>query len=119
MKNTIKTLCLVLIPTLAIAFAGCSKKEPKEPQDIESIRTNLREQVASGELTKEEAIVKLAEAIARLSSDAKDKADFDPELEALSKELKEKVASGELTDEEAKNLWIEAAEEIKAKSSAK
>ena len=58
MKNVIKTLWFVLIVGLGIAIAGCSRKEPNEAQDIESIRADLREQVAAGELTKEEAIVK-------------------------------------------------------------
>jgi hypothetical protein len=76
-------------------------------------------------MTKEEAVVKLAEATkeAKLGSRRKGKnrkkAKLSPALEALSKELKEKEAKGELTAEEAKTIWIEAAEKTKAKSSAK
>ena len=122
MKNGIKTLCLVLILGLALAMAGCSKKkEPTKPQDLESVRASLREQVASGELTKEEAVVKLAEATkdAKLGSKGKDKDKLSPALEALGKELNERVAKGELTAEQAKTAWMEAAEKGKTESNAK
>ncbi len=76
LKNTIKTLCFVLILGLALTIAGCSRKEPNEVQDIESVRANLREKVESDELTKEEAIVKLAEAEARLVKGDKDKDEY-------------------------------------------
>jgi uncharacterized membrane protein len=116
MKNGIRTFCFVLIIGLALAIAGCSRnKEPNEAKDLESIRASLREQVASGELTREEAIVRLAEAQAKFGSDDKDKAKLPPALKALSKELKERVAKGELTEEEAKTVWIEAAEDAKNK----
>jgi len=124
MKNTIKTLCFVLIIGLALTIAGCSRKEPNEVQDLESVRANLREKVESGELTKEEAIVKLAEAEARLVSGDKDKdeyykAEYSPALNALSKKLQERMAEGELTAEEAKTIWMEEAKNIKTKASAK
>ncbi len=119
MKNTIKTLCFVLIIGLALTIAGCSRKEPNEVQDIESVRASLREKVASGELTKEEAIVKLAEAEARLGSGDKDKAEGSAELKELGEKLKEEVDKGELTEEEAKTIWTEEAENIKTKASAK
>ena len=126
MKNGIKTLCLALILGLALAMAGCSKKkEPTKPQDLESVRASLREQVASGELTKEEAVVKLAEATkdAKLGSRGKgkdkDKDKLSPALEALGKELNERVAKGELTAEQAKTAWMEAAEKGKTESNAK
>jgi len=62
-RNGIRTLCFAPILGLAIAITGCSrKKEPHEAQDLESIRASLREQVASGKLTREEAVVRLAEA---------------------------------------------------------
>ena len=120
MKNGIRTFCFVLIIGLALAIAGCSrKKEPNEAQDIESVRASLREQVARGELTREEAIVRLAEAKAKLGSDDKGEAKLSPALEALSKELKERVAKDELTEEEAKTVWTEAAEKAKSQSNAK
>ena len=117
--NPINTLCVALILGLALAITGCSrKKEPYQAQDLESIRASLREQVASGELTREQAVVRLAEATkeAKLGSAGKDKPKYSPALEALSKELKGRVAKGELTAEDAKIAWMEAAG--KAKSSA-
>ena len=124
MKNGLKVFCFALILGLAVAMAGCSrKKEPNKPQDLESVRASLREQVASGELTREEAAVRLAEATkeAKLGSRRKDKtskkAELSPALQALGKELKEQVAKGELTGEEAKAAWMKAAR--RAKSSAK
>jgi len=116
MKNTIKTLCFVLILGLALTIAGCSRKEPNEVQDIESVRANLREKVESDELTKEEAIVKLAEAEARLVSGDKDKAEYSPAIKALWEKLEERVAEGELTVEEAKTIWTEEAEEGQTKA---
>ena len=127
MKNTIKTLCFVLI--LSLMYSGCGKDEPDQPKDLETVRANLREKVESDELTKEEAIVKLAEAEARLVSGDKDKdwGDKDkdenypdyPALNALWEKLEERVAEGELTIEEAKTIWMEEAENIKTKASAK
>jgi uncharacterized membrane protein len=120
MKNGIKALCVALILGLTLNISGCSrKKEPNEAQDIESVRANLREQVARGELTREEAIVRLAEAKAKLGSDKKDKDKLSPVLEALSKELKERVVKGELTEEQAKTAWMEAAKKAKSESNAK
>ena len=122
MKNGIKTLCFVLILGLALAIAGCSrKKESNEAHDLDSVRAGLREQVARGELTKEEAIVRLAEATkeAKLGLGGKDEAKHSPALEALATELKERVAKGELTAEEAKTVWTEAAENAKTRSNAK
>ena len=120
MKNGINTLSftLLLILVLTFAIAGLNrKKEPDEAKDIESVRAELREQVDSGKLTKEEAIVRLAEAQAYLGSDKKDGKKYDkkyeknisPELEALGKELKEQLASGQISEDEAKAAWIEAA----------
>ena len=122
MKYGITALYLALILGLALAMAGCSeKKEPTKPQDLESVRASLREQVASGELTREEAVVKLAEATkeAKFGSGGKEKAKLSPALEALGKELKEKVAQGELTAEEGKAAWMEATGKAKTESSAK
>ena len=125
MKNGMRTLCLALIPGLVLAMAGCSKKkEPTKPQDLESIRASLREQVASGALTREEAVVKLAEATkeAKLGSRRKGKdrkeTKLSPALEALGKDLKERMAKGELTEEQTKAAWMEALGKAKAKSSA-
>ena len=120
MKNGINTLSftLLLILVLTFAIAGLNrKKEPDEAKDIESVRAELREQVDSGKLTKEEAIVRLAETQAYLGSGKKDGKKYDkkyeknisPELEALGKELKEQLASGEINEDEAKAAWIEAA----------
>ena len=122
MKNGIKALCLALILGLALVMAGCSKKkEANKPHDLESVRASLREQVASGELTQEEAVVRLAEATkeAKFGSGGKDKAKLSPALEALGKELKERVAQGELTAEEGKAAWMEAVGKAKTESSAK
>ena len=122
MNNGMTSLCFVLILGLVFALAGCSKKkEPTKPQDLESVRAGLREQVASGELTREEAVVKLAEATkeAKLGSRAKDKPKRSPALEALGEKQKEQVAKGELTEEEAKAAWMEAAGKIKAKAETK
>ena len=120
MSNRIETLHVALILGLAFALIGCSRKEkPNEVQDINAVRAELREQVDRGELTKEEAIVRLAEAQVKYGS-KKEKVEgmkLSPELESYSNELKERVAKGEMTAEEATTAWIEAAE--KAKSSAK
>lgn len=124
MRNGIKALCCALIPGLALAAAGCSrKKQAHEAQDLESVRARLKEATARGELTREEAVVRLAEATkeAKLGSRGKDKtskkAELSSALEAYGDELKARVAKGELTAEEAKTAWMEAAE--KAKSNAK
>ncbi|MFC1764577.1 hypothetical protein ACFL6U_21230 [Planctomycetota bacterium] len=115
----------MLLLSLTLIVPGCSKKkESKDVQDINSVRAGLREQVASGKLTHEEAIVRLAEATkeaklgTRKKGKRKDK-ELSPELDALGKELKERMAKGELTDEEAKAAWIQAAKEAKGKSGAK
>jgi len=117
MKNVIKILCIALI--LSLMYSGCGKDEPDQPQDLESVRANLREKVESDELTKEEAIVKLAEAEARLVSGDKDKAEYSPAIKALWEKLEERVAEGELTVEEAETIWTEEAENVKTKASAK
>jgi hypothetical protein len=126
MKNTVKTLCFVLI--LSLMYSGCGKDEPDQPQDLESLRANLREKVESDELTKEEAIVKLAEAEAKPDWGDKDKYEGDKDkyegsadLKELGEKLKELVDKGELTEEqaEAKAAWIKAAEETKDKSGTK
>ena len=126
MKHGITVLRFVLILGLVPAMAGCGKKkEPTKPQDLESVRADLRKQVASGKLTKAEAIVRLAEATKeaklgpRGKKKGKDKAKLSPELEALGKELKEQVDKGELTAEEAKAAWMEAAKKTKARSDVK
>jgi hypothetical protein len=107
-------------------YSGCGKDEPDQPQDLESVRANLREKVESNELTKEEAIVKLAEAQARFVSGDKDKdwdykdKDWDyPALNELGEKLKEEVDKGELTEEEAKAAWIKVAKEAKDKPGTK
>ena len=84
-------------------------------QDLESVTADLREQVASGELTREEAVVKLAEATkeakfgARGKAKNRKKAELSPALEALGENLKEQVGKGDITAEEAKAAWIKAA----------
>ena len=118
MKNTIKTLCFVLI--LGLMYSGCGKDEPDQPQDLESVRANLREKVESDELTKEEAIVRLAEAEARLVKGDKDKDEYySPAIKASWEKLEERVAEGELTIEEAKTIWLEEAKEAKDKADTK
>lgn len=119
MSYRIEILRVALILGLAFAMIGCGRKEkPNEVQDINAVRAELREQVDRGKLTREEAIVRLAEAQVKYGSKKKEAGSkLSPELEAYSNELKERVAKGEMTEEEAKTAWIEAAE--KAKSSAK
>jgi len=112
MKQGMKTCALVLCLGLVLSSAGCSKKEePQEVQDYNSVRADLRAQVEKGTLTREEAIVKLAEARAKPKSYAgnKKKERLSPELEALGKDLKEQMAKGDMTEEEAKAAWIKAA----------
>lgn len=114
------TICLALILGLLVAMGGCGRKEEShEAEDLESVRAGLREQVARGELTREEAVVRLAEATrdAKLGSGGKGKGKLPAALEAYGKELKERVAKGEMTEEEAMTAWMKATE--KAKSSAK
>jgi hypothetical protein len=122
MNTGIKTVCFVLTLCIAFTIIGC-RKEPERAQDIESVRESLSEQVASGELTKEEAIVRLAEAKAKLGSHnrdekklSKDEKKLSPELEALSKDLKEQVASGEMSEDDAFAAWMEAAKGTKGES---
>ncbi len=122
MKNgIIGAFCVVLVAGLTFTITGCSrKKEPIEAKDLESVRARLRAEVARGKLTREEAIVRLAEATkkAKLGSGGKGEAKFSPALEGFSKELKERVAKGELTTEEAKAAWMEAAEKAKSRAKA-
>ena len=130
MIHRMHVYCLVLLLSLVFATVGCSKKEqPQQVQDYNSIRADLRAQVEQGQLTREEAIVKLAEARAHKKSYArkKKKEALSPELEALGKDLKEQMDKGEMTAEEAKNAWVDAAlksgaiteEEAQAKRQAK
>jgi len=105
-----KMRCVVLLLGLTLAMTACSKKdEPKEVQDINAVREELKAKVDRGKLTREEAIVQLAEAQAKYSSDKEEKdSKLSPELEALGKELKEKVGKGDMTDEEAMAAWLKA-----------
>jgi len=116
MSNGMKSLCLALILGVVFALIGCSeKKDSKEVQDINAVRAELRGQVDRGELTREEAIVKLAEAQVKYGSEKKEQGKkLSPELEAFGKELKGKVASGELTEEKAMAAWMEATGKAKA-----
>jgi len=112
MKQGTKIGSFVLCLGLALVNAGCSKKEqPQQVQDYNSVRADLRAQVEQGTLTREEAIVKLAEAQAHKKSYAskKKKETLSPELAALGKDLKEQVGKGDMTAEEAKNAWVDAA----------
>jgi len=124
MKHGIKILCVALLLGLTLAMAGCSRrKEPEGPQDLESVRARLKEQLASGELSKEEALVRLAVAQAELGSKHdKEDSKLSPELEALGNELKEKMAKGEISEEEAKAAWFKAGgiteESVKTKDSS-
>jgi hypothetical protein len=112
MKQGIKRGFFILNLWLVLANAGCAKKEePREVQDYNSVRAELRAQVEQGTLTREEAIVRLAEAKADTKSDArkKKKERLSPELEAYGEELKEKFTRGDMTEEEAKAAWVKAA----------
>jgi hypothetical protein len=120
MIHRMHVYCLVLLLSLVFATVGCSKKEqPQQVQDYNSIRADLRAQVEQGQLTREEAIVKLAEAQAHKKSYAgkKKKKRLSPKLEALGKDLIEQVEKGDMTKEEAKAAWMKAAG--KTKSGAK
>lgn len=106
-----KVLYSILFLGLTLGIAGCSRKqEPKEVHDLNAVRADLKEKVASGNMTREEAIVRLAEATKeakfgpRSKDKGKNKVELSPELEALGKDLKERIAKGELTEEEAKKL---------------
>ena len=112
MIHRMHVTCLVLLLSLVFATVGCSKKEqPQEVRDYNSIRADLRAQVEKGQLTREEAIVKLAEAQAHKKSYArkKKKETLSPKLAALGKDLKEQVGKGDMTAEEAKAAWVDAA----------
>lgn len=126
MSHGVKTLCLVLLLGSALVVAGCRrKKESHDVRDLNVIRVGLREQVASGDLTREEAVARLAEATkeakfgSREKNRAKKKAALSPELEALGKDLKERAAKGELTAEEARAAWAEAIGKSKEQSNTK
>ena len=119
MKNKIKTLYLTLCIGLALVVAGCGgSKETKNVTDLEAFRAKLKEQVANGELSLEEAHVKLAEATKKNKSGSRAKKKFksSPALKALGAELTGKVTSGDMTAEDAKAKWIEAAKTERAKS---
>lgn len=111
---------LVLL-SLTFTIAGCSRKEePKEIQDINAVRAELRAQVDKGKLTREKAIVQLAEAQAKFGAiQRKKKWKPSPELQALGKDLKEKVEEGDMTAEEAKAEWMKAAGIAKSKARKK
>jgi len=115
MENEFGTLCCVLLLALVFTTTGCSRKEePAEIRDLNSVRAELKEQVDRGKLTKEEAIVRLAEAQVRYGSEKKEGGgELPSELKAYGEELKERVAKGELTEEEAKTAWEEAAKKAK------
>jgi hypothetical protein len=122
MKQGTKIGAFVLCLGLALANAGCAKKEaPQAVRDYNSIRADLRAQVEQGTLTREEAIVRLAEAQANTKSDArkKKKEGVSPELEAIGKDLKEQVAKGDMTGEEAMAAWIKAAGITKSNAKTK
>jgi hypothetical protein len=115
MKHETRTLGVALTVMLAFALVGCSKREePNEVQDINAVRAELREQVDRGKLTREEAIVKLAEAQVRYGSEKKEGGgELPSELKAFGEELKGRVAKGEMTEEEAETAWEEAAKKAK------
>lgn len=118
MKKGIKTLCATLSFGLVLLAVSCSGgKETNEATDPVALRAELKEQVANGALTMEEAQVKLAEATKKAKF--KGKAKRSPALQALGAELKEKMANGALTAEEAKVKWAEAAKKSKNNSNTK
>lgn len=119
MKKEIKALCLTLSLGLALIAASCGgSKNRNVTTDLESLRADLKEQVANGELSLEEAHVKLAEATKKNKSGSRAKRKFktSPALKALGAELTGKVDSGDMTAEDAKAKWIEAAKSERAKS---
>ncbi len=115
----INILCIAVIMALVFAVSGCGKEEPDEPQDLEAVRAELREQVERGKLNREEAIVKLAEAEAEFAWGTKDEIKNSTELEELSKKLKDQLDKNEITEEEAEKIWLNATEEAKSKSGNK
>jgi polyhydroxyalkanoate synthesis regulator phasin len=117
-NGVVRALCFGLVAGLLLVPGGCSReRESSEVRDVNSVRAELKEQVDGGKLTKEEAIVRLAEATrdAKLGPEGKTETKLSAGLEVLSKELKEQVAKGELTEEEAKAAWQEAAKEAGSK----
>lgn len=109
MKQGMQICVVILCLGVILASAGCAKKEaPQAVRDYNSVRADLRAQVEQGQLTREEAIVKLAEAKAK-SYARKKKETLSAELAALGKDLKEQVGKGDMTAEEAKNAWVDAA----------
>jgi len=110
-----RVLCSLLALGFVLANTGCSRKEePHEVRDINAVRAELKEQVKRGKLTREEAIVRLAEAQGKYASKKREKGrGLSAELEAYGNELKERVAKGELTEEEAKTAWEQAAKKAK------
>lgn len=122
MKLRTRTICFAFVLGLVFAMAGCSgkKEKPKEIRDINEVRAELRAQVDQGKLTREEAIVQLAEAEAKLGAiERKKEWKPSPELQALGEELKAKVDEGHMSGEEAKAAWMEAAGKAKSKARAK
>ncbi len=121
MTHWIRLSRFVLLLGLVLAMAGCSRKEkPKAVRDVNAVRAELRAQVDQGKLTREEAIVQLAEAQAKLGArERKKKWEPSPELQALGKELTAKVEEGHMTGEEAKAVWMEAAGKAKSGARAK
>ena len=108
---------LVIVFGVSVAFGlvdWSKREEPSAVQDINAVRAELREQVDRGILTREEAIVRLAEAQVKYGSTKKEGGgELPSELKAYGEELKERVAKGELTEEEAKTAWEEAAKKAK------
>lgn len=118
MKNGMRAICSTLSLGLALLAAGCSGgKEKNTTRNLEEVRAKLREQVASGALTLEEAQVRLA--VATKESRFKGKPKQSPALEALGAQLQEQVKKGELTSEEAKAKFAEAKTKTPAKAGNK
>jgi hypothetical protein len=114
----------MLILVLSAVMDGCRRKS-EDVRDLNSVRAELREQVARGHLSREEAVVRLAEATreAKFGSRKKDRAPkkdaLSPELDALGKDLKARIDRGEMTEAEAKAAWFEAAAKTQRKSPPK
>jgi len=110
MKKRIKAACIVLLMGVVVLtgvhFLGGQNRAGRETTDLPALRANLREQVASGALTREEAQVRLA--VATREAKFKVKAKESPTLEALGAQLREQVNIGVLTLEEAKARFAEA-----------
>ena len=122
MRRGIKALSVVpLLGLMVLVVAQWRGTEQQETGDFETVRTQLRERLAKGELSEAEAQVRFAEAFAesKRQERGKGKVKLTPELEALGEEIKEQVDRGEMTVAEAKAKWREAKRQAEIEGAGK